>query len=89
MNTIFKYLVDISDYIEIEMPINSDILKFAYQDKKLYVWARVDTELRAGIKHFLIYGTGHRVTKSFDSYIDTVFDPNGLVWHIFDNGWDM
>lgn len=52
------------------------------------MWARVDTELKTGLRCFKVFGTGHRVTTSFADYIDTVFDPDGLVWHIFDNGWD-
>lgn len=80
---IYKYTLsrEMSGQV-IEMPCNSKILKVAFQDGDLMLWALVDINIPKREYYVDIFGTGWSVgTKG--TYIDTLFDSNGLVWHIF------
>lgn len=85
MKTIYKYpFTDLNTVLYI--PEDAKLLKFAYQDGVLCAWFMVDPKTAHIIrpKYYFIAGTGHEIPNHLeDSYIDTVFDPDGFVWHIF------
>ena len=67
------------------VPLHSKLLKIAYQEDTLFAWFLVDPKQEL-IKatYFEIYGTGHEIPNHMDGYyVDTVFSPDGFVWHIF------
>lgn len=63
------------------MPINAQIVKFAFQDGKPFVWAIVGTEPQLERIEFLILGTGFIIPENAH-YIDTAFIDH-YVWHLF------
>ena len=99
MKKVFKYEVELDDYVTIDLPMDSKILKFADQNGsirtgKIYVWALVDTNfLDAGMEErrkFRIAGTGHpldldEIGDERYRYFDTILTlSDALVWHIFE-----
>jgi hypothetical protein len=83
MKTIFKY--PFSDEVD-NVPVGAKLLKVAYQGNNLFGWYLIDSqEERIKTRFYDIHGTGHPITNNCaETYIDTVFDPNGFVWHIFE-----
>ena len=90
MITIYKYLLD-RDHIHIKSR-NAHVLEFLsvqIQHDEITLWALVDTEKPANYADIWCVGTGWHLgnekpewaTKA--NFIDTVQDPDGLVWHIF------
>lgn len=89
MASIVKYKLEITDSQFVSMPRGAKLLKVGFQKDDLFVWAMVknlDTKLR----YFGIYGTGHPIEfYEIEIYLDTVFQNNGLVWHVFDRGEEL
>lgn len=86
MNKIYKYPFDLSDCVSIEIPSVFKILKVAYQNDKLTMWAIVDTGSPERNIRLRIFGTGFEVphTAYYSwQFLDTIFDPYGFVWHVF------
>ena len=90
MITIYKYHLD-RDHIHIKSR-NAHVLEFLsvqIQRDEITLWALVDTEKPANYADIWCIGTGWHLgnerpewaTKA--NFIDTVQDPDGLVWHIF------
>ena len=90
MITIYKYHLD-RDHIHIKSR-NAHVLEFLsvqIQRDEITLWALVDTEKPANYADIWCVGTGWHLgnekpewaTKA--NFIDTVQDPDGLVWHIF------
>jgi len=83
MKSIYKYNLDkTKPGQKIEMPDNAQILKVAYQENELKLWALVDTNIPKREYYMDIFGTGWN-SETDSAYIDTVFDDRGFVWHIF------
>ena len=82
MKTIHKYPFN----PEMSIPVGSKLLKVAYQGAQLYTWFLVDPEEEfTKVKYFEIFGTGQKITNNMpEFYVDTVFDRDGFVWHIFE-----
>lgn len=84
MKVIWKFSLSGGVEPVITLPEGSEILRVAYQDYDICLWALVDTTKNLVKRTFKIFGTG----MYFDGdckYIGTV--ENGvLVWHIFDFG---
>ena len=90
MITIYKYHLD-RDHIHVKSR-NAHVLEFLsvqIQHDEITLWALVDTEKPANYADIWCIGTGWHLgnekpewaTKA--NFIDTVQDPDGLVWHIF------
>lgn len=90
MITIYKYHLD-RDHIHVKSR-NAHVLEFLsvqIQRDEITLWALVDTEKPANYADIWCIGTGWHLgnekpewaTKA--NFIDTVQDPDGLVWHIF------
>lgn len=82
---IFKYKIELTDHPSIDMPINAKILHLDDQYGDLFLWAEIDEEETVVPTSFRIYGTGHLLDEGHSSYtfIGTVLDRRGLVWHIY------
>lgn len=82
--TIYKYgLGGLNSHITVEMPEGADVLTFQYQADQPCIWALVDTERPAVIRHFLIHGTGHAFNGQEDRYVGTA-QRGPFVWHLFE-----
>lgn len=86
-NTIWKYLLDVDDTNDIEMPIGAELLKVDMQHGSVCIWVKVDDSLEKEKRTFKIYGTGHlidvnRKTHSITTIIcegDTIVIDNGDI----------
>ena len=67
------------------MPHDAKIIKVGFQNVHLFIWAEVDNDSTCVDITFRIYGTGHELDYEHEKYqfVDTAFDPRGLVWHIY------
>ena len=81
MLTIYKY--DISHPIEV--PISAALLKVAMQDNCITAWYCIDTDdTKFTVDKFHCIGTGWDLENYPDiDYVDTLFDNEGFVWHIY------
>ncbi|WP_020403778.1 DUF7352 domain-containing protein [Gracilimonas tropica] len=81
MKVIYKYKVQPSVMIR----EGAEILKIAYQNGELYLWAMVDSEADEEERNFCIVGTGNKLSSKAKNgtYLETVFQQ-GYVWHIFE-----
>lgn len=87
MKKVFKYTLEFSDHIVLELPVGAEILHFGIQDDVLRIWALVDPTVEKEIRKFRLAGTGHPITEpdSELNFIGTVIMRNGLlVWHLFE-----
>jgi hypothetical protein len=90
MITIYKYYLD-RDHIHVKSR-NAHVLEFLsvqIQRDEITLWALVDTEKPANYADIWCIGTGWNLGNekpewaTKENFIDTVQDPDGLVWHIF------
>lgn len=84
MKTIWEYKLEFNNIHvqEIEMPVDSKILKVHKHFITLIMWAEVDdmgTPLE--LRYFKIFGTGWAGIEG--KHIDTFFDEN-FVWHLYE-----
>ena len=83
MITIYKYKLELTEYQEISLPKNSEILHFNFQNQIPYIWAVVDTKKPMELVKFVIRGTGHPIlTPETLDYCGTALD-GPFVWHLF------
>lgn len=87
---IWKYELEITGKQTVEMPVTAKILSAQMQGEILQIWALCgeNIELNENIelekRTFAIYGTGNQTYEQVGTYIDTVQDNDGFVWHIFE-----
>ena len=90
MITIYKYHLD-RDHVHVKSR-NAHVLEFLsvqIQHDEIVLWALVDTEKPANYADIYVLGTGWNLGTKRESwltkanFVDTVQDPDGLVWHIF------
>lgn len=97
MKSVFKYLIEISDVVELEMPVGAVVLHLAEQHGVPCLWALVDLEAPNHTRRFRLAGTGHPIDTE---YIDTAVGNRGhlgtffmrdgaLVWHLFEMRRDI
>lgn len=94
---IWKYELELTDYVELELPAGAEILCVGAQTdfgvdcrkETLCLWALVysgdDSVTRT--RKFRIAGTGHPITEGVHDlkYIGTVFMyDTTLIWHVFE-----
>jgi hypothetical protein len=95
MKTIYKYSLEITDFQEVDMPEDAEILCVQAQPapygaplkEQLTMWAMVDTENAIATRRFRIFGTGNPVEHEHSiKYIGTVQMHNHkLTWHVYEN----
>lgn len=83
MKTIYKYLIEINDEIEIELPKGAEILVAGKQGETAQLWAIVDTDNPIEKRTFAIIGTGNPFWPIHYKYINT-FTDRVFVWHLFE-----
>jgi hypothetical protein len=86
MRTIYKYHLLIQDDQDIAMHIGAEILKVDTIGNEIYLWAIVDSEEPMEVRHFKMYGTGHKLhDETAQEYIGTAILFDGrLVLHVFE-----
>lgn len=85
MKHIYKYKLGISDYREIKMPKNAQVLTVKNQNNDIFIWAIVNPLEDEEVRSFMVFGTGndYDLSNSNIVYIDTVI-INQFVWHVFE-----
>jgi hypothetical protein len=83
MISIWKYPVGQNGIVEV--PIGAKIRKVAMQDGTLTLWCEVSTDtFMREVLQITAYGTGNMINYPREQkYLDTIFLPDGLVWHIY------
>jgi hypothetical protein len=89
MKKIWKYKLEITDNVVLEMPRNAEILTVQMQGETPMIWALVDTENNIEKRSFKIIGTGNPVPDLARhlsrKYINTFQMMEGrLVFHLFE-----
>ena len=82
---VWKYELEIDDYIEIKMPIEAQVLYFDVQNEKPCIWVKVRPDYPTETRRFRFAGTGHPLDpKDVGEYIGSCQMMGGrLVWHLF------
>ena len=84
---VFKYQIEIDDYVEVEMPIGSRILDVQTQHECPCIWALVDPGLPTEKRRFRFAGTGHPIKENPSQliHIGTFQMMQGrLIFHLFE-----
>jgi len=84
MKRIWKYPLAAADQQRLSLPLNHRMLSAQLQGNEICIWVlvhpgdgtRLDVEIR-------IYKTGNPVPDDPGTFLATVQDPQGLVWHVF------
>jgi hypothetical protein len=73
----------------VQMPKGAMILRVAFQDREIYVWARVLVEVELADYTFEVVATGQKLsTTQMGVYVGTLHDEErGLVYHVFYKSW--
>lgn len=89
MKTIWKFPLQITDWQDVSMPANAEIISVDHQDGWLCMWAIVATYEPKVPRRIAIVGTGNPMPfMNKEKFIGTVQIPyNGtvLVWHVFES----
>ena len=89
---VFKYPVDVDDFLTVPMPLGAELLTVQMQGPHgdtPCVWAIVDPAAPMVVRRFAWRGTGHDlgIACSLGNYVGTVQAHGGrLVFHLFDLG---
>jgi hypothetical protein len=65
------------------MPEGAQPLSLGIQDGIIVMWAMIDPENNAQYAYIHLVGTGEDTDYSPDSFIGTVQEASGFVWHAF------
>ena len=72
----------------IEMPDHARVLSTAFQGHDLRVWAVVVPSNMPRKRGFFVAGTGWPCDdNAVGAFVGTAFSPIGLVFHVFDHGY--
>ena len=86
MRTIYKYAIEATDDLIIEMPKGAIILTVQVQRGYPCIWAIIDTNAPMVRRHLKVFRTGHPMPATIP-YIGTFQIMGGdLVFHLFDVG---
>jgi hypothetical protein len=84
--TIWKYLLKMTEFQTIDMPMDAKILSVQVQNEHPCVWAMVEPEQPKRPRNFVIQGTGLPI--EIDAHLDFIgtFQLHGgsLVFHLFE-----
>ncbi len=87
--SIWKYVFQINDKVEIEMPEGAQFLSVHPQGNQLCLWAYVPVEGKLVKRHLLIRGTGHDATN-VGRFIGTFQIWGGdFIFHAFEDPTDV
>lgn len=94
MITVYKYCIE--DYkknvCRVILPIGAQILKiYSNGNKRIDIWAKVDTAATEEVCYFYVVRTGENITKRLEQrdknktleYIDSFYDKDDVHWHVF------
>ena len=84
MKSIFKYPLEITDVVDIEMPVGSIVCHVNTQRGKAFIWAEVDTNKPVEQRRFYVYGTGNPMIERHQIYLGTFFQ-SAFVWHLYED----
>lgn len=84
-HVIWKYMIPSAD-CTIDMPEDAYVVGFGHQDGQLVLWAEVDPQAEVKPRAFRIVGTGHEFDAVGLDHRGLVQMPNGLVWHLLEDG---
>ncbi len=86
MRVVYKYLIEIGRITEIQLPVNTELLRIGEQGRSVFMWTIQDSDARGGVttRAFTIHGTGHHDIADDEEYVGTVQMPSGMVWHVFE-----
>lgn len=74
---------------KVMMPTHARVLSVGFQGEGLRVWAVVVPSNVQKPRIFEVIGTGWQADgKACGPFIGTVFHPGGLVFHVFDHGYE-
>jgi len=85
---VWKYNVPVDDQVhEIEMPVLAEIVHVGRAMSgfdALSFWAEVDPEQTREVRRFMVYGTGHPISRGARHHGTVVFLNLPLVWHLYE-----
>lgn len=86
MYRVYKYPVKMTNYFEVEMPKDAEILKVDVQHGQPFMWALVDPENEEMERiRFRRAGTGNDIKEDDIIYRGTFFVDGGkFVYHLFE-----
>ena len=87
MKTIWKYSLQVTDEINLQMPQGATILDCQDQGNEVVLWAMVDSGAPLQIRRFRFFGTGQIIPLNNPemSFLATVQLRNvHLVFHLFE-----
>jgi len=88
MITINKYDLPFYGEVELNIPYGSQFLSAKMQDRKLVLFAIVDSEATVETRRFKIYSTGKiidRINLNSLKFISTIQDEHWCeAWHVFE-----
>ena len=94
IKTIYKYLLEVTDYQIIDLPAGAEILSVQPQpppygniQEQLCMWVQIDTQNELEPRRIRIFGTGNSMSYEHQlRFIGTVqMNNHAFVWHVFEN----
>lgn len=73
---------------DVKMPSHARVLSAAFQGDTLQVWAVVVPSNTVQNRRFFVAATGQPSEETVGAFVGTVFSPHGLVFHVFDRGYE-
>lgn len=86
--TIWKFPLTIEVEQTIEVPGRPYFLDAGIQGGAPVLWAIVDPEAAPRTRRIGLYDTGKTLPRNPGTYLATLSPPGGLVWHVFDQGFE-
>lgn len=84
MKTVWKYGLHMQAHHSFLLPEGAVVLSVGVDPQDcLVLWAFVDTEAPASMRHFVILGTGHPVPDGLEYLGHVVQGP--FVWHVWED----
>lgn len=82
---IWKYPIQVTDWFEIAMPYEAEILCCQMQIDTPCIWALVNPDAPTEVRKFRLAGTGHAIFESALTFVGTFQMAGGaLVFHLFE-----
>lgn len=84
MRKIYKYQIPNYGFSNVQMPVGAKIVAVQPQRGYAMMWAEVDPDAPTEERKFLIVGTGQPLTEDAKTYVGTIQDGGGFVWHVYE-----
>jgi hypothetical protein len=85
MNKIWKYELQVTEFQQIEMPLDAELLDVQVQHGAPCLWARVNPCAPMVNRVLVTHGTGHDVAESTGEHVGSYQLQGGaLVFHVFE-----